>query len=235
MDKAFTTTFSMSVMEGLVERLLPEHRKDIYKVGFGCLLHLPQSAEEKLSIKFHCWLLCNIDAATRTICDGQGSRLQLTREQVHSLTLLPMGNRRISLDVPAEVDDLTARKLIPLLKKFSSSARNINCMLQSFPQVLEMQRENPQSRKVILTLFIALVVKVFLAPNGVCGVTHGSIIAALAKTDKIRELDWCTFVIDEFMCASTSAKDVVKHSSCASMPIGGSMMILQARSDFLFL
>jgi hypothetical protein len=78
MDKAFTTAFSMSVMEGLVERLLPKHRKDIYEAGFGFLLHLPQSAGEKLSRKFHCWLLCNIDAATRTICDGQGSSLQLT-------------------------------------------------------------------------------------------------------------------------------------------------------------
>jgi hypothetical protein len=108
-------------------------------------------------------------------------------------------------------------------------------MLQSFSQVVEMERENPQLRKVILTLFITLAVKVFLAPNGVCGVTHGSIIAALAKTDKIREFDLCTFVIDELMCASTSAKDVVKHSSSASMPIGGSIMILQTRSDFLFL
>jgi hypothetical protein len=79
-----------------------------------------------------------------------------------------------------------------------------------------MDRENHQSRKVILTLFIALAVKIFLAPNGVCGVTHGSIIAALAKTDKLKEFDWCTFVIDELMCASTSAKDAAKHSSCAS-------------------
>jgi hypothetical protein len=43
-----------------------------------------------------------------------------------------MGNKRISLDVPAEVDDLTAWKLIPLLMKFSSLAHNIHRMLQSF-------------------------------------------------------------------------------------------------------
>jgi hypothetical protein len=137
-----------------------------------------------------------------------------------------MGKRCISLDVEAEVNDLTTRKLMPLLKKFSSSSHNINRMLQSFSQVVGMEGVNLESRKMILTLFITLAVKVFLAPNGVCGVTHGSILAALAKTDKIREFNWCSFVIDELMCASTSAKDAVRHSTYASMPIGGSMKIL---------
>ena len=122
-DKGFWTVFNLPLMYQFASQLKSEHRQDIVDHGFGCLLHLPHHYQ--MSRKFYCWMLCKINTEDSTIADGRDARASLTREQVHSLTSLPMGPRHMKVEsdtdqaegsrkLAATVLQCQARRWLPL-------------------------------------------------------------------------------------------------------------------------
>ena len=52
---------------------------------------------------------------------------------------------------------------------------------------------------MVLTSFIGLAVRYFLAPHGCCGLSHTSIQIPLSDLSMVEEYEWCSFEPDEIM------------------------------------
>jgi len=86
---------------------------------------------------------------------------------------------------------------------------------------------SPESRKGVLSAFIAIALRYFLAPHGRCGPSHPSIQVALLDLSKVREYDWCSFVLDEILSGATHAVRNLLDPQCTSVTLSGCIIVLQ--------
>jgi len=85
----------------------------------------------------------------------------------------------------------------------------------------------PESRKGVLSAFIALALRYFLAPHGRCGPSHPSIQVALSDLSHVKEYGWCSFVLDAILSRATHAVRNLLDPQCTSVTVSGCILVLQ--------
>ncbi|GJW19136.1 hypothetical protein Tco_0026572 [Tanacetum coccineum] len=157
-------------------------------------------------VEFNCilgmWVVKNFNPKTCTLVMEDGSMIKITRELIHDILGIPMGDIKVkSLKEKNLFDPVTAkwRGMVPEIvnreKIQISQLETFLCTLSEADWLFDIG-------------FLSLFFSIFGQGNK-DGTINERLIPYLEKTDKIHQMDWCSYVLESLVneCTVFSASD----------------------------
>ncbi|CAH1453883.1 unnamed protein product [Lactuca virosa] len=158
-----------------------DQRKCVESIGFGSAFNIQL---EKLPRRICYWVVDNYDPNTNSIC-VKDKRLVVTRERVHEIYGIPMGD--IPMSNPCRAN---SRKFVKLWKsQFPKSVKRIR-----LTHVVDMIQKDKNVGPFFIMNFLVLFVSVMIEYPTMGTVNQGFLENILDDMD-IKQLDWCGFVV----------------------------------------
>ncbi|GKA01854.1 hypothetical protein Tco_0674519, partial [Tanacetum coccineum] len=149
------------------------------------------------------WVVKNFNPKTCTLLMEDGSMIKITRELIHDILGIPMGDIKVkSLKEKNLLDPVTAkwRGMVPKIVNHDnkiniSQLETYLCTLSEADWLFDIG-------------FLSLFFLIFGQGNK-DGTINERLIPYLDKTDKIHQMDWCSYVLESLVneCTGFSASD----------------------------
>ncbi|KAL6646823.1 hypothetical protein ACP70R_015517 [Stipagrostis hirtigluma subsp. patula] len=191
----------------VLSKLTPAQRNVLEDIGFSSLLHLSCA---EVPVELFKWLSDNLDTSTRTLKLPNGFSFTINAKCVQTVLGIPNGTSKIDSKATEE-SFLFMRELVP--------CRGQKPTVQ---ELCDMVTPDLDGRS-FARIFMLIALSTFLCPNSrkVCSSRYYS---AILNISKIRELDWCTFVL-EWLLSYVKKYQNVQHDHLLA-PNGGCALLL---------
>ncbi|GJY85503.1 hypothetical protein Tco_0499529 [Tanacetum coccineum] len=149
------------------------------------------------------WVVKNFNPKTCTLVMEDGSMIKITRDLIHDMLGIPMGDIKVESLKEKNLFDPVTAKWRGMVQEIVSHDNKINIsQLESFLCTLS------DADWLFDIGFLSLFFSIFGQGNK-DGTINERLIPYLEETDKIHQMDWCSYVLDSLVkeCTSFSTSD----------------------------
>ncbi|GKB58830.1 hypothetical protein Tco_0915016 [Tanacetum coccineum] len=170
---------------------------------------VPYKAEAKAKVveEFNCilalWVVKNFNPKTCTLVMEDGSMIKITRVLIHDMLGIPMGDIKVKSLKEKNLFDPVTAKWRGMVQEIVSHDNKINIsQLESFLCTLS------EADWLFDIGFLSLFFSIFGQGNK-DGTINERLIPYLDETDKIHQMDWCSYVLESLVkgCTGFSTSD----------------------------
>ncbi|GJU75746.1 hypothetical protein Tco_1272816 [Tanacetum coccineum] len=177
-------------LKRVLQTLSPPQEKSIQDMGFGDFLNGSFDFYYTPS-ELGMWVVRNFDPNSCTITMEDGRKIKITRELIHGILGIPMGDIKVESQKEKNLSDKVTAKWRKSVKKIVNKKSNTINISKLEQHLIHLSKCDWEFNLGFLVLFFSI-----FGLGNKDGTVNERIIPFLPNTDDVSKMDWCSYALE---------------------------------------